>query len=306
MPLLFLGEDAFMKLIKEFIGELYNDDIWTHAGSAAFFFFLAVIPTFLMICTILPFTPVSEQDFMNAVLHLIPSSTEGFVGALIHEIYQKSSGMLSFMIIFTLWSASKSVVALITGLNACQEVKETRNYFILRAYAMFYVLIFMIMVILSLVLMVFGRQMLNLFFMEFPQMEVLRELFQYLRYILLWGILSLMFVVLFKFLPNKRPRARTQVVGACFAATGWIVFSWWFGWYVTHFTGYSLYGSLATIIIIMIWMYFCMLIMLFGAEVNGLFDDNLNHFVEFKTRRRTRRIRREEKRLAKRKIRKML
>ena len=98
----------------------------------------------------------------------------------------------------------------------------------------------------------------------------------------MWCVLTLFFITLYVWLPNKRPKAKSQVFGACFAATGWLIFSFFFQIYLQYFGGFSMYGSLTTIIVVMIWLYSLMYILLLGAEWNSLFDSDLSHFTLLK------------------------
>ena len=87
------------------------------------------------------------------------------------------------------------------------------------------------------------------------------------------GILFLMFLVLFKFLPNRKANLLSQVPGALITAASWIIFSYLFSFYFEIFPGFSnMYGSLTALIIVMLWIYFLMNLMLYGAEINTYFE----------------------------------
>ena len=83
-------------------------------------------------------------------------------------------------------------------------------------------------------------------------------------------------LLIYKFLPNRRDKFRKQIPGAVFTALGWMVISWIFSVYVDVFQGFSsMYGSLTTIVLIMLWMYFCMYSILLGGELNIEMYDKL-------------------------------
>ncbi len=84
-------------------------------------------------------------------------------------------------------------------------------------------------------------------------------------------VLVIFSLMLYRYLPNRRGRFRDQLPGAMFAAVGWMVISWVFSIYLDVFKGFSnMYGSLTTIVLIMLWMYFCMYCILLGGEMNVL------------------------------------
>ena len=83
-------------------------------------------------------------------------------------------------------------------------------------------------------------------------------------------------LLIYKFLPNRKDLFRKQIPGAIFTAIGWLVISWVFSVYLDIFKGFSdMYGSLTTIVLIMLWLYFCMYCVLFGAQLNIYMKDVL-------------------------------
>lgn len=86
--------------------------------------------------------------------------------------------------------------------------------------------------------------------------------------------LTFVFALFYKFLPKKDNRFKAQLPGAAFSAVGWMVFSFFYSIYIEHFSNYSfVYGSLAAIVFLMLWLYFCMNIFLFGAQINKMIED---------------------------------
>ena len=93
-------------------------------------------------------------------------------------------------------------------------------------------------------------------------------------------ILFVFFVVIFTTLPNKKLQFRRQVPGAAICAIAWYVFSFALSIYVDYFNGFSMYGSLTTIALIMLWLYFCMYIMMMSAEVNVIFNESFRKWLK--------------------------
>lgn len=88
-------------------------------------------------------------------------------------------------------------------------------------------------------------------------------------------VLILFFALIYKALPDKKLSFRRQIPGAIFATAGWLIFSYLFNIYINNFSNYSyIYGSLTAIILFMLWMYFCMIILLAGAELNIIIDED--------------------------------
>nr|WP_300844305.1 YihY/virulence factor BrkB family protein [uncultured Acetatifactor sp.] len=271
-------------ILVDFSNKMKKQNISTFAASTAFFFFLSIVPMLIMICTIIPYTPLTEENLVEAVTDLTPDQVDGLAESLISDIYDKSAGVLSVALIATIWSASKGVMALMRGLNAINGVEEgivainqvlleeKRNYFVVRVIASFYTVVMLIVVILSLFLMVFGDQLVTLTLHRFPQLQQLVSFIMNFRFIFVWAVLSVLFAAVYAYVPDKKLEFREQIPGAVFSAVVWSVFSWAFSYYVTYGNTYGIYGSLSIIIIVLLWMYFCMYIIMIGAYLNRYFQ----------------------------------
>lgn len=257
--------------IQDFSESMSKKNISAFSANTAFFLFLSLIPMLILICSILPYTSLTEDILLEAILKYTPESVEGLVTGIVADVYSRSAGVVSVAAIGTVWSAGKGVLALMNGLNAVNDVEENRNYFVVRTVASFYTLIMVAAVILSLLLMVFGNLLVNLLLRDFPRVRLVIEFFMNFRFIFSWAVLTVIFTMLYTFVPNKKMHFFEQLTGGMFAAVVWSIFSWGFSIYVDYSNSYGIYGSLAIIIIILLWMYFCMYIIMVGAYLNRYF-----------------------------------
>ena len=256
---------------RDFSAQMKKQTLSAYAASIAFFFFLSIGPMLMVICMVIPYTPLTEENLVQAVTDITPDKVDPVVEGLIADVYDKSAGILSVAVIATLWSAAKGVMALMQGLNAVNGVDEKRNYFVIRAVACLYTVVMLIVVILSLFINVFGNQLVNLALHRIPQLQRLVAFLMHFRFLVVWAVLTLLFATVYAFMPDDKLRFREQIPGATFAAVVWSVFSWGFSMYVDYSNSYGIYGSLAIIIIILLWMYFCMYIIMIGAYLNRYF-----------------------------------
>ncbi len=258
-------------ILRDFSAQMKKQNISAFAASTAFFLVLSIVPMLILICTIIPYTPLTEENLVRAVTEITPDRLDSLVESLIAEVYEKSAGILSVAAITTLWSAGKGVLALMRGLNAIGGVEEDRNYFVVRLVASLYTVVMLVVLILSLFIMVFGNQLVELLLHRVPQLQVLVSFLMNFRFLLVWAILMLLFSAVYAYVPNEKLAFGEQVPGAAFAAVVWSVFSWGFSLYVERTESYSIYGSLSLIVIVMVWMYFCMYIIMIGAYLNRYF-----------------------------------
>lgn len=259
-------------IYKNFSEQMRKQNISAYAASIAFFFFLSIVPMLMMICAIIPYTPLTEENLVEAITEVVPDKVDPLAISLISDVYDKSAGIISIAIIATIWSAAKGVMALMKGLNAINGVEEKRNYFVVRAIASFYTIVMLVIVILGLFINVFGNQLVSLILHRLPPLERLVSFIMNFRFLVVWVVLTLLFAAIYAYVPDIKLRFKEQIPGAAFSAVVWSVFSWGFSLYVTYSNTYGVYGSLSIIIIILLWMYFCMYIIMVGAYLNRYFS----------------------------------
>lgn len=261
--------------IMEIPQEVSEVHVGAYAAQAAYFFMICMIPIILLLLTLVQFTPITKADVMTAVIQVFPSSVDSLITSIVNQVYNQSTGIIPITIIVALWSAGKGVLSMTTGLNCVYDCRETRNYVFLRVRATLYTVMFVIVIILLLVLSVFGNS-LNLFILEnVPFMSGIADWLIEARTIISPAVLVVFCLLIYKFLPNRRDRVVRQLPGAAFAALAWMIVSWIFSVYLDIFEGFSsMYGSLTTIVLIMLWMYFCMYSILLGGTINVFLQQN--------------------------------
>ena len=141
-------EKAYL-LMKRFNRKLRHDDISVYASGIAFFLFLSLIPLLIVICYLIPYTPLTKSDFMIVCMNLVPKQMNPWIISLIHQIYDKPKGILPTTLLITIWSAGKGMLALMRALNQIHDVMEERGYFRLRIIASFYTIIILLILIVT-------------------------------------------------------------------------------------------------------------------------------------------------------------
>lgn len=268
--------ERLYKKIMEFTKVIAQDHVGAYAAQTAYFFVICMIPIILLLLTLVQYTPVTKADVMTAVIQVFPSSVDSMMTSIVNQVYNQSTGVIPITILVALWSAGKGVLAMSTGLNCVYKCRETRNYVLLRIRATLYTVMFILVIILLLVLSVFGNS-LNIFIEEHvPILSGAADWLIEARIFIAPVTLVLFTLLIYKFLPNRKERYLKHFPGAVFAAIGWMVVSWVFSVYVDVFEGFSsMYGSLTTIVLVMLWLYFCMYSILIGGEINVLLYDKM-------------------------------
>lgn len=260
-----------MSVVIEFASTVSSHHAGAYAAQSAYFFMLSLIPIILLLLTLIQFTPITRETVMTAVVNVFPTTVNGLIVSIVNQVYAQSSTIIPITILVALWSAGKGVLSLTTGLNCVYECTETRNYVFLRLRATLYTVLIIVAIIASLILSVFGNTISVFVMKHIPIMVTIVDYLMRMRTLFTLAFLFVIWVLVYKFLPNRKDALRKQIPGAVFTAAGWLVLSFFFSVYLDIFTGFtSMYGSFTTIVLILLWMYFCMYTTLLGGELNVL------------------------------------
>jgi membrane protein len=173
-----------------------------------------------------------------------------------------------------IWSAGRGTMAITNGLNCIHKLRETRNYLFVRVRAAFYTVLLIIAIVLSLLLLGFGNSISLLVNEYVPVFQYVTDFIIEIRTISILCVLMVFSICVYRFLPNRHGKLKYQIPGAIFTAFGWTLASFFISVYIDIFKGFSnMYGSLTTIVLIMLWFYFCMYILLIGGEINVLVEE---------------------------------
>lgn len=261
------------KIIRGFTKRLEEDHVNAYAAQSSFFIIISAFPLAMLIFNLIKYTPVTKEFLLKAASNVLPNTLEPIAQSLITEMYENTNGtLLSISAILTAWSASKGVMAIIRGLNNIFKIDEKRGYFKLRFVSSIYTVLFVVGIVLSLVMVVFGNSLLKLCKSHIPLLYDVAEWIIGMRVLYVPVILMILFVGLYKLINNKKYSPASHIPGALFSAVGWMGFSYFYSLYIDNFAGKSYaYGSLTTIVLLMLWIYICMYILFIGAEINVYF-----------------------------------
>lgn len=261
---------ALIRRIRTLLREVSRFQISVYAGNAAFFLLLSVLPLAILLLTLLQYLPVSWTDLTALLAPLIPEALlpllEGLTAGLTPN---RSAALISVSALATLWSASKGMLSLVYGLNAVEEVTETRTWIRRRLLCAAYTLATLAAILLTLLLQVFGQRLLGgLSRCGFSLPELVLALLKHLR-LLSTLLLATFFSALYLALPDCKKRWMQVLPGALTASVAWSLFSLAFSYYVNHISNSSaLYGGLSLVLFTLLWLYFCLSILYYGAVFN--------------------------------------
>ena len=259
--------------VKRLSKRFEADNLTAYAAQATFFIFISIFPFLMLFLNLIKYIPIFNSENVESWnLDFVSPTIGEMLKSIITEAGKTGSGaLISITTAAALWACSKGVLGIIYGLNSIYKTTEKRGYIRLRAVAVFYTVAFIIALIVALILMVFGNRILDAILMNTPVLASLAEAVRIVRWLVSLGFLVLFFMFIYTVIPERKTKLKNELPGALISAAGWIGFSALYSFYIDNFGNHSsVYGSLTAIVLFMLWLYFCMIILFFGAEVNDM------------------------------------
>ncbi|MBU0765038.1 MAG: YihY/virulence factor BrkB family protein [Bacteroidetes bacterium] len=260
-----------------FVRGLMKGALATRASSIAFNLFLAIFPAIIFFFTLIPYVPV--ENFQTELLKLMENimPQKAFIAveeAIADIILQPRGGLLSFGFIAALYFSTNGISAMIGAFNASYLTFDTRSWWNQRLVSIVIVLILFVLVTTAVALITFGTWSLD-FLVQKGWLE--KNITFYIIDLLKWLIIIALFFfaifILYRMAPAKRTKSKFISAGASLATVMIISTSIGFSYYVNNFGNYNkLYGSLGTLMVVLLWMYFNALSLLIGFELNTSFS----------------------------------
>lgn len=258
------------RTVKTVFDKIGADEIFTYAAQASFYIITASIPFMMLFLALLQFfVPITEIQAVSMVRTFLPEILRASVETVVAELYEKSAAVISITGITAMWSASRGIAAVERGVRKVYKSKKKPKLIKDILLSMAYTAMFLGALLATLLLMVFGGTIYGFLSKSFLWLRAAAESVGSMRELIYFVGLSVFFSLVYKVFAGKGTRVRDQLFGAVFATLGWFLFSFVFSVYVENFTNFSyVYGSLTMLVLMMFWLYSCMIILLLGAEVN--------------------------------------
>lgn len=256
-----------------FIRGLQKGALSMRAAAFSYNFFLALFPAIIFFFTIIPYIPIPgfQDNLLELLQNFIPKKAFDAVEETLFDIVKRPrGGLLSIGFIMAMYFSTNGIHSLIESFNQTRHTLETRSWIKQRMISIVLVFILSLLLIVAIVLIALGPLALDFL----VQHNMLRVSFSY--YLIIagkWIISSALLFFAFSFLyylaPAAESRFRFISAGSTLSTVLTILASVGFNYYVNSISRYnSLYGSIGTLIIIMVWIYFNSMIVLMGFELN--------------------------------------
>mgnify|MGYP003684301645 FL=1 len=252
---------------------LIEGAITTRASSLAFNFFLAFFPSIIVLFTLIPYIPVDgfQETLMDILMNILPPSTNEITLETLDDIINNQrGGLLSLGFVLAIYFSTNGINSLIEAFNASYHISKPESILKQRFLSLIITFTLTIILIFTIALIIFGQFIIN-YLIEYEFINSNEKiLFNLAKWFILISMLFLGISTIFNLGPSFKNKWRTFSPGAIFSTVFIIITSLGFTYYIDNFGQYNkIYGSIGTLIIILLWIYFNAIILLTGFEINA-------------------------------------
>ena len=252
---------------------LMEGAITTRASSLAFNFFLAFFPSIIVFFTLIPYIPIQalQETLMDLLSVVLPPSTNEITFSTLDDIINNPrGGLLSIGFVLALYFSTNGINSLIEAFNSSYHIKETRPLIQQRVLSLGLTLLLSLMLIIAISSIIFGKLAVN-YLTEYKLIsDYAGQLILYGKWFTMLVMLFFGISILFHLGPAIKSKWKLFTPGSIFTTIFIITTSIGFNYYINHFSQYNkVYGSIGTLMIILLWMYFNSIILLTGFELNA-------------------------------------
>ncbi|NLO98194.1 MAG: YihY/virulence factor BrkB family protein [Peptococcaceae bacterium] len=255
------------QFIEDYWELVKKNELMALGGQVSYYLLLSLFPLLIFFFTIAGFADLSSEKIFSELKYLIPVEALQIVENIVYEIFSAHSPtLLSFGMLGTVWASMNGIKALLRGMRKAYGILEKQGFFRLILSSLIVLFTITITLIITLIITLLIH---------------IGEYFSFLRAILALIVLYLFLVfatVIFNRLATNTKYALHLILpGSLFSSAGWLLLSFGFSLYFRFFNTYSLvYGSLAGIIILLLWLYWSCEILLLGCALNSVLIKNYN------------------------------
>ncbi|MBD2754190.1 YihY/virulence factor BrkB family protein [Spirosoma validum] len=269
----FNSRNDWYTFLKKMFAKISDNDTTERAASVSYSLILAVFPTVIFFFTLIPYIPITnlEDQIMGSLQRVLPGDTFNTVNTTIRDIISRPrSGVLSLGFLLALYSATSGVVALMQAFNSAYEWDERRSFFKVRGIAVGLTFTLAFALILAVVVLIIGG-IVSEYLTHFGILDnvVFINLLIIGRYLVVFAVFVGVVSIMYRFGPDVTLKWTFIMPGAVTASILIVLTTLGFSYYVSNFGSYNkLYGSIGTLIALMIWINLVSLLLILGFDMN--------------------------------------
>ncbi|WP_235953587.1 YihY/virulence factor BrkB family protein [Noviherbaspirillum galbum] len=262
-------------MLKTSIKEFIDDDMPTYASALAYQILFSIFPFAIFLVALI--STLHLPDFMlwlrQQAAVFLPAQAFTQVNTVLDQLQQPQGGLLSLGAVIALWTASAAVRAIMNAFNAAYGVKEERPWWVIYPLSLLYTVLMAVLLMAAAALLLIGPKAMNWLAGQIGIEKIVVAIWAWLRWPVAVLLLSMTAAIVYYAAPAKQPNFRFITPGAVLSVLIWIVASLGFSAYVGNFGNYNaMYGSIGSIIVLLLYFFISSAVLLFGAEMNAVIE----------------------------------
>lgn len=247
-------------------------DVGRQGAALAYYLLFMLFPFLIFLSSLLGLLELDVSGIMRSLGSLLPAGVLEVVESYLYYVsHTSSTAMLWFGLVFSIYFPMRAADCLMHAVRRAYHLPQPKNQLLYMLKVLLYTVFLLVTIALTLALATVGRAVLEFAgrFVVVPRGFI--DLWTDLRFLVLGGVMFAAVGLLYAAAQDSRQPARNVVPGVLIALVGWMVVSAAFSFYVENFANYSvIYGTLGTVIVLMMWLNLSAVVLIMGAEVNGV------------------------------------
>lgn len=270
-PKLYTPKTGVGRLAGDMLRRYYVHDVARDSAALTYYLLFALFPLLIFVSALLGILELDIDSITAVLTPLLPVDVVGVVRSyLTYVAANQSRQLLWFSLIFSIWFPMRSTGCLMHSLRKAFGRSAPENMLLTQLRNLLFTVWMILVIGLTLVLVVVGRRALHFLSRIVPLSETFISVWGYLRFIILGLVMAISLGILYQLALGQRRPLREVLPGVGSSLAAWLLLSMAFSYYVENVAQYArLYGSIATVIVVLLWLYMSGQILILGAEFSA-------------------------------------
>ena len=260
---------------RKCVSKYFEDNCVYYAAASSFFLIVCILPFSFILVNILRFFPVQQENVMKVISDMAPIQITNLADGLVKDIFEnRNKAITVFAYIFAIYAAGQGFMGMMNAFDRIYGVKVKKKWGARRLKSTLLTILFMIVIIVVLLIYVYGASFQESLVSVSPVLATIISSIFFRRYIILPIVLTIMFTLIYMYVPGRKSTFWNELPGAFIAALGGLFFSWLFSLIISNSPTFNhVYGSLTNLLFTFFWIFAMFMILYFGAEFNTYIEN---------------------------------
>ena len=268
---LYAPRTGFGRLAGDMIRRYYVHDVARDSAALTYYLLFAIFPLLIFVSTLLGVLELDIASITAVLTPILPSDVVDIIRTYLEYVAaNQSRQLLWFSLIFSIWFPMRSTGCLMHSLRKAFGRSAPENILLGQLRTLLFTIWMIFVIGLTLTLVVVGRRALYFLSGFLPLSETFISVWGYLRFIILGLVMAISLGILYQLALGQRRPLREVLPGVGSSLAAWLLLSMAFSYYVENMARYAqLYGSIATIVVVLLWLYMSGQVLILGAELSA-------------------------------------